>query len=51
MEQIVGAEEVKAWRGQVVIVPLVQGKCSSDIVRSIQSAQGNSCGDNQQEND
>jgi D-beta-D-heptose 7-phosphate kinase/D-beta-D-heptose 1-phosphate adenosyltransferase len=37
-DQVVGAKEVTAWNGEVVLVPLVDGKSSSDILRTIRSA-------------
>lgn len=34
-EQVVGAEQVKSWGGQVKLIPLVQGRSTSNILQKI----------------
>jgi len=36
--QVVGAEEVKAWNGRVALIPVVRGWSSTGIIRKIESA-------------
>ncbi|MBF0462436.1 MAG: D-glycero-beta-D-manno-heptose-7-phosphate kinase [Magnetococcales bacterium] len=38
--QVVGAREVKAWGGRVVLVPLVEGRSSSRILEQIKGNEG-----------
>jgi D-beta-D-heptose 7-phosphate kinase/D-beta-D-heptose 1-phosphate adenosyltransferase len=35
-DEVVGAAEVKAWGGQVVLVPLVDGRSTSGIIERMQ---------------
>lgn len=37
MEQVVGAEEIKAWKGEVTLIDLVEGKSSSGIVKTLRA--------------
>lgn len=37
VDQVVGAEELKAWGGEVALIQLVHGKSSSKIVKSLQA--------------
>ena len=37
VEQVVGAEDVKSWQGEVALIQLVDGKSSTRIVQAIQS--------------
>ncbi|MBF0284361.1 MAG: bifunctional D-glycero-beta-D-manno-heptose-7-phosphate kinase/D-glycero-beta-D-manno-heptose 1-phosphate adenylyltransferase HldE [Magnetococcales bacterium] len=39
-DQVVGGAEVKSWGGQVALVPLVEGRSSSDIVARVRAAEG-----------
>lgn len=39
-EQVVGGREVKAWGGQVALIPLEPGRSSSNILNHIQTTQG-----------
>lgn len=37
IDQVVGAREMASWNGEVALVPLVDGKSSSNIVQAIQA--------------
>lgn len=39
IDQVVGAPEVQSWGGRVVLVPLVPGKSSSNIINQLEGAQ------------
>jgi D-beta-D-heptose 7-phosphate kinase/D-beta-D-heptose 1-phosphate adenosyltransferase len=39
VEQVVGAEEIKAWNGEVALIELVAGKSSTRIVNTIRTEQ------------
>jgi D-beta-D-heptose 7-phosphate kinase/D-beta-D-heptose 1-phosphate adenosyltransferase len=39
-EKVVGREEVKKWKGKVVIIPEVQGKSTTNIVEKILQVYG-----------
>ncbi len=42
--EVVGADEVKAWNGEVSLIALVDGKSSTNIVQSIQAENSSSSG-------
>ncbi|MEA1997427.1 MAG: D-glycero-beta-D-manno-heptose 1-phosphate adenylyltransferase, partial [Gemmatimonadota bacterium] len=37
-DQVVGGKEVKSWGGRVVLIPLVQGRSTTDILSRINSS-------------
>jgi D-beta-D-heptose 7-phosphate kinase/D-beta-D-heptose 1-phosphate adenosyltransferase len=40
-EQVVGAAEVKAWGGRVVLLPLVEGQSTTSILSRLQQRRNN----------